>query len=717
MDAALFAFPNAFRFSFDHTLSKGNQIVINATHPQHPLLYTLFVNQADYAFTRIDLTKGDSVVSSNGQYQLSYINNTQRFQKWNGKWYLSYKRHQWEVDKVNQETKEHIQKEQYFIELLVNEVNLAQDKSLPGDLGQLMDRRKPLEFQIRPYNENFWRTYNIIKQHPSDLFPSSALSNAGSNYMFSKSARQDSYELPVQMDEFSQWNFTREDTLLGSLNPMRNCYDVIFYRLNLDINPQTQTVKGSTEIHFIVTHATKRLQLDLNKQLGISAIWLNSQQLSFTRQFNSVFVDFPISLLPKSQISITVDFEGTPLQPIWTIPQYGAFVWAKDEQGNPWFQSICQGSGANGWWPNKDHLSDKADSLMLTVTTPASLKVIANGTLTKEQPLPNGKITYTWKASYPMLTYNVAINAGNYVPITATYNNGSTVLPLAFYVLEENRAAGERAFQLVKPMLDVYESYFGEYPFPKDGFKLVQTPFPMEHQSCVAVGKDLEEDIILHEAAHEWWGNSVSCVDFAELWIHEAFATYAVALFKEKNSSKQKAHAYFEYLKTQVSNKYPLIGKPGIKHIHYDITDMYSKGALMLHTLRNVIDNDSLWFSIIKGIQHDFKYKSITTEELINYFSLKTKADYTYVFNQYLRHTSIPELQISVQQKDGQSYMQYRWKTNEPNFRMPVKINTGGKSVLIHPTEQYQRIAIKTNQAKDIQVETGFYIKLSVLPK
>lgn len=715
-DAPLLDFPNSYSFTFHESVVREGLIAIKATHPEHPLVYEIYIDDNNYAFTRIDLINDKIVEQGDREYQLGRINNTQRFRKSNGKWYLTYKRMNWEVTRINPGTKEIIFEEEYLKELLVNKIHELGNGDLPNDLGQLMDRKKPLEFQVQPYNEDFWENYNIVKDNPLTTYSSSTKSdNWSATQKFNLTGLEESndhYKIPEQIDEKFQWNFNREDSLLGGLNPMRSCYDVIFYELDIDIDPESETLKGSTKINFLVLEESDRIQIDLDKNLLISSIWHDSDNLKFTREYNSVFVDLPSTLAKGSTQNIIVNYEGKPLDPLFRIPQYGAFVWTNDSQGNPWIQSVCQGSGPNGWWPNKDHISDKADSALINVKTPTTLMNISNGRLLEQRVEPDGKTSYKWKVSYPILNYNVAVNVGDYKHSKDIYV-GNDTLTLDFFVLKADQKEAETAFKIVKPMLEVYEDYFGNYPFYDDGFKLVQTPIPMEHQSCIAIGRDFNEDILLHETAHEWWGNSVSCTDLAELWIHEAFATYSVLLFKEKYYSKDESLIYLDFLRRQVKNEHPILGIHGVKHIHYDYTDMYSKGALMLHTLRNVIANDSLWFGILKSIQHDFKYEFITTQELIEYINQKTGEDYSYFFNQYLTYTSLPELQISIENKKGETFMNYRWVTEEPNFHMPVKVMMDSeKFKFIYPNSKWQSIQVDNSHFDAFRVDEGFYINL-----
>lgn len=714
----LLSLPNQYQFSFDWKASNDDQTVIIATHPNHNLIYKIFIDNENYAFSKIDLTKSKDQNYGNGQYRLIEINDSQQFQKWNDKWYLAYKRQQWEVEKLEPVTNVVLQKEQYFIELLINEVLITQSPANDQDLGIHMDRKKPLEFQIRPYNENFWKNYNIIKDQKSFNFQKTE-----SQRFFTKSTREDVEEVnqqntvdfPEQVDDLFQWTFNREDSLLGSLNKKRNCYDISYYQLKIDADPVSETLKGSVLIYFEVIDTTTQIQVDLDKHLSILSIRQGSENLSFSREYNSIFINFSNKLFPGTNQNIIIEYFGQPLKPIQQIPQYGAFVWSNDQKGNPWFQTICQGSGANGWWPNKDHLSDKADSASLYLTIPSKLTAVASGRLLSKTADRNEKTTYTWKVNYPILNYNISFNVGDYVEDTNSYINNKDTLELVFYKLAAGKLNSEKILKTVNSMLKVYEDCFGLYPFPKDGFKLVQSILPMEHQSCISIGRDYNEDILLHESAHEWWGNSVSCTDYADLWIHEAFATYAVGLFKEFDQSPSIALDYFDFLGQNVKNEMPILGVPGVKHIHYDITDMYSKGALMLNTLRSVINNDQTWFDILRGIQEKYQYKSINTEELILYFNSKTGIDYSGFFNQYLRYTSLPELEVVFLKHQTTSTIKYKWNTDVSDFNIPIKVKIGnGEYQILHPGNEWKNKIVQDNGNNEVEVEGGYFVNLNI---
>lgn len=528
--------------------------------------------------------------------------------------------------------------------------------------------------------------------------------------------------------------FTRYDSLRGALNPLRTCYDVVFYDLNLRVNPATQSIKGYNTIHYKTTAPFTQLQIDLFSNMHISQILHQGQELKFERDSNSVFISF--SQMQKQNIidSISIYYEGKPLIAL-NPPWDGGFSWEKDKTGKAWVGVSCEGIGASLWWPNKDHLSDEPDSMRISCEVPSDLMCVANGNLRKKTPLNDNFTRYDWHVSYPINNYNVSLNIADYAQFSDVYTaQDGEKLPLDYYVLRYNLEKAKKHFDQVKPMLACYEKYFGKYPFWKDGYALVETPYlGMEHQSAIAYGNNYQQGydggdisgsgvgmkfdyLIIHESAHEYWGNSVSARDHGEMWIHESFCTYAEALYVECMFGYKSALQYLAGQSQSIANQEPILGPLHVNYTGWEASDMYFKGSLMLHTLRNAINDDKLWFDIIYGIAQEFKMKVTTTQEIVGYINKKTGQDYSYFFNQYLKYAQIPVFQYTITQQGKKAVLQYRWNANVENFNMPVKVNVGnGKYETIMPTSQWQTIAIKGDK-KNFRVATElFYLQVQQL--
>lgn len=515
--------------------------------------------------------------------------------------------------------------------------------------------------------------------------------------------------------------FTRADTLRGKLTSLRTCYDVLFYDLNVTVHPASQSVSGWNVIRFKALHPFNRMQIDLFANMKIEKILFRNTPLAYTREFNAVFIDFPTERKEGTVDEIKIIYSGRPQTP--DISRLaGGIIWLQDKEGQPWIETVTQGSGASLWWPCKDHLSDKPDSMKISVTVPRGLTNISNGRLLRKTEVEENQTRFDWYVSYPITNYCVVMNIGNYAHSTDHYISGRDTLPIHYYYLPRDAKVARKILNHTPAMLSVFEKSFGPYPFRRDGFTVMQAPYPMEHQSAVSIGAIFNPfnsetydsldmvQTLWHESAHEWWGNSVTVKDMADLWIHEAFATYGEVLAFEKLMGKE---AMMKYIKEQIpGNKEPIIGKYDVNDFH--LGDMYSKGALMLLTLQNLIDNDSAWFDLLHSIQTHFVYQTITTSDLVSFINEKTKADYTTFFAQYLTKPNIPVLQLRFNKEGKNLVVRYRWQADVENFTMPVKVTlTPGVYSFIHPTQEWKEVLIQNMNAKEFSVATDqFYVKV-----
>lgn len=522
-----------------------------------------------------------------------------------------------------------------------------------------------------------------------------------------------------------QNGFTRCDSLQGMLTPLRTCYDVLFYDLNATIEPEQKYIKGNTGIRFKVLQSFNFMQIDLQPEMVIEKILYHNTELLYTRECKAVFIQFPMYLQQGAQEEIRIVYGGKPRVPNLAAEQ-GGFFWFSNRDKKMWIESVCQGVGASLWWPCKDHLSDRPDSMKISITIPTGSTEISNGKFMGKTDLPGHKTRFDWYVSYPITPYNVVVNIGDYAHFTDTYiNKDKDTLPLSFYCMSYNTGIAKNIFSDTKRLLALYEQQFGKYPFYRDGFTLMESVYPMEHQGAISIGainnpfnstKYDSTDLMStmwHETAHEWWGNSVGCSDFADMWTHEAFATYAEVLNYEATGGTPAAQKYLH--SSAPKNNEPIIGIYNVNHFH--MGDMYAKGGLMLHTLRSAMNNDSLFFAIWKGIQKDFRYKTVTTEDIVGYFNTISGNNYTAFFDQYLRYTNIPVLQVSIKKIGSQLRVQYKWKTDVAGLNLPVKVTgSNGSFVFIHPTDNWQTMDINGLSKKEFKVDTdNFYVGVEVL--
>ncbi len=527
--------------------------------------------------------------------------------------------------------------------------------------------------------------------------------------------------LMCHLTHYSQ-QFTFSDTLRGSLLSERAWFDVNYYHLNLNISPKTKTIQGYNEVSFTVLKSTDLMQLDLFKNMKIDSIVFKGSKLEFHRDHNSFFISFPYALSVNSQNSIRIYYGGQPQQ-AKNAPWDGGFVWSSDSAGQPWVGVACQGLGASSWWPCKDHLSDEPDSMRITCEVPKEVRFIGNGSLESDF-IKDKKRVSTWLVNYPINNYNVSLNIANYSQLTDLYVHGEDTLQLDYYVLKGNELKAKTHFKQVKPMLDIYQELFDKYPFWDDGYALVETSYlGMEHQSAIAYGNkympgylgrypgNMDFDfIIIHETGHEYWGNSVSMNDIADMWIHESFCTYTEALFVEKMYGYESMLEYLMYQKDFITNSSPIQGH---RHVNNkgNGTDMYYKGSWMLHSIRNTIDDDDLWFYIIKSIYTKFAVSNCDGTDIIAYMSELANRDLEPIFDQFLKYAELPVFVYSFHKNGNKLIMDYRWNTHD-YFDMPVvvhdmKLNEYRR---IHPTETTNSINLGDVNLADIHIVENLFL-------
>ena len=516
--------------------------------------------------------------------------------------------------------------------------------------------------------------------------------------------------------------FTRADTIRGSNTPQRAWWDAAFYDLHVKVNPADSTISGSNAISYRVLRQGREMQIDLQMPLVVDSIVQDGLELGARRDGNAFLVALVSPQRVGARKTISVYYHGRPIVAT-NAPWDGGFVWARDSLARPWIVTAVEGLGASAWWPNKDIYSDEPDSQRVSITVPESLIDVSNGRLRSTTPNADGTTTYEWFVSNPIKNYDIAVNAGHYAHISDSYAGERGNLTLDFYPLDYHLDTARRHFQQVKPMLQCFESWFGPFPWYEDGYKLVETPhLGMEHQSAVAYGNRymngyrgrdrshsghglLWDFIIVHESAHEWWGNSITMKDAADMWIHESFATYAEGLYTECQEGKKAGAEYTVGQRKNVGNAEPIVGVYGVNH--EGSGDMYDKGANMLHTIRQLVDDDSRWRGILRGLNKTFWHQTVSGKQVEDYISLRSGLSLNKVFDQYLRTIRIPVLEYKL---EG-ARLSYRWNNVVPGFAMPVRITTSpGKFSWIKPTESWKTASVKLGRPEDFQVDDNFYV-------
>ena len=515
---------------------------------------------------------------------------------------------------------------------------------------------------------------------------------------------------------------TRQEMLRGTVTPEREWWDVLHYDLKVQFFPETRRLKGSNEITFKTLKAGNKMQIDLQPPLAITKVTHGDSQLKFEREGNVYWVSFERDVPKGVEDKIEVFYEGVPTaskNPPWV----GGITWGRDDLGDNFINTTCEGIGASIWWPNKDHGSDEPDRGMnITVTVPENLTAVSNGRLKKTDHDVAGKTrTFHWEVVNPINNYGVNINIGNYVNLSEKYRGVGGALDIDYWVLPHQKDSAMKQFKEVPRMLEAFEHWFGKYPFYEDSYKLVTVSYPgMEHQSSVTYGNwfrngYLQLDgsgtgvgfkfdfIIVHESAHEWFGNNISMKDAADMWIHEGFANYAESLFVEYYFGKKDAEDYVVGNRRLIRNDRPIIGTYGANR--EGSGDMYPKGGNMLHTIRHIINDDAKWLSILRGLNADFWHQTVTTQQIESYISNKAGIDLSKVFDQYLRTTKIPLLKY---QTNGKT-VAFRYERVVEGFAMPIRVRINGKEVSLTPNAATQSFVF-SEEIKTFEVDRNFYV-------
>jgi aminopeptidase N len=522
--------------------------------------------------------------------------------------------------------------------------------------------------------------------------------------------------------------FSRLDTIFGSNTPQRAWWDVEHYAITVTPDFSTKTIQGKTTIRYkvITDQPHANLQVDLQAPLQIDSIIYNgtfldkSDRKKFYNEGPHYFIQLPKEEKGSSQ-SLTIVYHGKPKEAV-NAPWDGGWVWTRDSKGRPWMSVACEDDGASAWYPCKDLWSDEPDNgATLTVVVPDELMAVGNGRL-KEQTSGSGKKRVTWEVSSPINTYNIIPYIGHYTNWSDTLQGEGGKLDLTYWVLDYEMEKAKKQFSQVKPTLRSFEHWFGPYPFYKDGYQLVQSPYlGMEHQSAVAYGNGFQNGyrgsdlsgtgwglkwdyIIVHETGHEWFGNNITANDKADMWVHEGFTDYSESLFIESYWGKEAANAYTQGLRKSILNDRPVVGKHGVRY--EGSGDMYFKGANIIHTIRQIINNDAVFRQILRGLNKTFYQQTVSGKEVEEFIQTKSGKNLRKVFDQYLRTTKIPRLEYRQSGKN----LHYRWANVVSGFDMPVKLEDG---TWLTPTETWKTFTHRTEQA--FRVDKNFYINLKKL--
>lgn len=524
-----------------------------------------------------------------------------------------------------------------------------------------------------------------------------------------------SVQLTAQVNTFS-----RQDSLRGAVTKERAWWDLNYYHLEVQVDPKAQSLKGKNTVQYTVLDNAGVMQLDLQPPMKIDKVVQDGQDLKVKKEGSAWMVWLNKKQAKGTIHEVEVHFSGKPkvaVRPPWD----GGITWVKDGNGKPFIANANQGIGASIWWPCKDHPADEPDSMLISITVPESLMDVSNGRLRAVDENDDNTKTYHWFVNNPINNYGVNLSVADYAHFSETYEGEEGNLDCDYYVLKENLEKAKKQFKQVAMMLDAFEHWFGPYPFYEDGFKLVEVPYlGMEHQSAVTYGNGYENGyrgsdlsdsgwglkfdfIIIHEAGHEWFANNITYQDVADMWIHESFTNYSESLYVEYHFGKEAGAAYVRGTRSRINNDRPIIGTYNVNR--RGSGDMYYKGGNLLHTLRQVINDDEKWRSILRGLNKTFYHQTVTTRQVEQYIAKQAGLELEYFFDQYLRDHRIPILEYYT--KGGQLF--YRWNNCVSNFSMPVQVMIGGKEHWLKPgTRWSEGIAVQENASFEVDID--FYV-------
>ncbi len=526
----------------------------------------------------------------------------------------------------------------------------------------------------------------------------------------------------------SQHTFSHADSVRGTISKERIWWDALHYNLSVKFDIPNKSISGCNIITYKVLSPYQIMQIDLVDPLMIDSIMQNSKKLNYRKDGNAYFVELTEqqSIFEINQIEIY--YHGVPHEAI-NPPWDGGVIWKKDAENNPWVSVACQGVGPSIWFPNKDHQYDEPDSATMNFTVAEGLEVVSNGRHIKNIDNHDGYVTHIWKVSYPINNYNIIPYIGKYAHDHNTYKSEKGDLDVDIYFLSyDMQKAKEHVLPDVLKTIESCEYWFGPFPFFNDGFKMVEAPhLGMEHQTAIAYGNQFKNGylgfdmsgtgvglkwdyIVVHESAHEWFGNNITTKDIADMWVQEGFTCYSETLFTEYWFGKEDANIYLQGSSEGIENKLPVIG---IYNVNQEGSpDMYAKGASLLHTIRQVINNDSLFRSILRGLNAQYYHQVVRSEQIENYFSVRAGIDLSNIFDQYLRSIQIPQLEYQVVKEKKINILKFRWTNCNDGFNMPVKVFVNGKYQFIYPTTEWDQMPLLRNAIIDNEhfVDPNFYV-------
>jgi len=516
--------------------------------------------------------------------------------------------------------------------------------------------------------------------------------------------------------------FSKKDIERGSKTKERLAYDITFYNWTIRPNCEKKSVEGNMDIHFKGGLNHNVILVDLQRRLKIDSLLSTSEIEKYQRKGDALYIYFDENIQVGENYVLSIKYHGKPAN----IANQGPIVWSEDRAGNPFYSTLTQGIGPHYLFPCKDMLYDEPDSCNIRVGIMEDLRVVANGNLAKTYKEDQWNY-YLWKVKNPINVYNISFNVGKYAHLNYTYESplhGEQTI--SAWALEEDLDKAQPFYQQAILVMIEYEKMFGEFPWEEDGCAFVESAInggAMEHQSAISMGKILRNNwtndtlnfkmnsTLVHELAHEWWGNSVTAEDYCDAWLHEGLATYCESLIAERLNGKSAYRLAINFERRGIENKRPVQKTCGVRYNSWANSkdhDIYNKGALFLHTIRQQLNNDELFFSALKRIYDENKKSHITTDTFKQVFEDETGQNLTPYFDVYLTQNMPPVLQYHFNPETSEFY--YRWKNKLPEgFKMKVLMGEGD-FLELYPTYEYQKVTLRNKADQTVAQEHFGYI-------
>ena len=500
----------------------------------------------------------------------------------------------------------------------------------------------------------------------------------------------------------------------GVLNPIQANMDIRHYTLALDVDIPARSFKGTVTVEMILGQNADTIQLDLVHTLKVGRIKVNDKMVAFSQTDDKIFITSEKGF-SKGRQKVAIDYGGVPPVPV-RAPWDGGFNWSTDRNGNPWMAINCQSEGGKFYFPCKDHPSDEPnEGADLFITIPKGL-VVAGPGLLQEVTTRKQRSTYHWKTNYTISNYCIVFNIGKYKVVSRKYTtiNGN-VVPMQFYVLEEDTAHAEKVLDTKARDTRILEKYFGEYPWVKEKIGIAEVPNSgMEHQTMITfnngfkyvkIGGHDYSDNLFHEYAHEWWANKVTNKDWAHMWIQEGIATYAEALAHFEWGGQEAYDENIGQHRRYVTNKKAVVQGEQVTEEATYTRDIYFKGSFFMHSLRYLI-GDSIFFPTLKKLATDPKYtydNFVTTTDVEQLFSSASGKDLKPFFDFFLRTTEV--LEFTVKEIDHHKY-----QVSLGNYFMPLPLELNTDKGPINMIMSKEGIRVESNTPPIVDPK-GYYLK------